>query len=326
MSNNEKRFFRWFSLLLGMVLIIVLALNLSFTQTPVPDEEDHSMKFQRDYSIYSLDMPDTLYFAGERVPVDYFDVREDLDRELLVNTYWQSHTLLLIKRANRYLPLIDSILGANGVPEDFKYIPLIESELTNAVSPAGAVGLWQFLRGTGRDYGLEINTQVDERYHVEKATEAACRFFKESYRKFGSWTLAAASFNYGRSALNRQLKRQEAESYYNLILNQETARYIYRILALKMILEDPEKYGFHIRPHDLYYPVPTRRVQVDTAVDNFAKFARDHSINYKYLKILNPWLRESYLKNPDGKTYQINIPREGERDYRSILQANIDSL
>ncbi len=326
MSNKEKRFFRWFSFLLVGFLITVLVLNLSFTNTPVPKEESHTQKFQRDYSIYSLEMPDTLYFAGERVPVDYFDVREDLDRELLVNTYWQSHTLLLIKRANRYLPVIDSILEANDVPEDFKYVPLIESELTNAVSPAGAVGIWQFLRGTARDYGLKVNSQVDERYHVEKATEAACRFFKESYEKFGSWTLAAASFNFGRSALNRQLERQEAESFYNLILNQETARYIYRILALKLILDDPAQYGFNIRAEDLYYPIPSYEVEVDTTVEDFAKFARAHSINYKYLKILNPWLRENYLKNPHGKTYHIKIPRDGQRDYRRIMEANIDSL
>jgi hypothetical protein len=326
MSNTEKRLFRWFSLLLVFTLIVVFALNISFTNTPVKENPSHTAEFQRDYSIYSLKLPDTLQFAGETVPVDYFDVREDLDRELLVNTYWQSHTLLLLKRANRYLPLMDSILRAEGVPTDFKYIPLIESELTNAVSPAGAVGLWQFLRGTARDYGLTVNSQVDERYHVEKATRAACEFFKESYRKFGSWTLAAASFNYGRSALNRQLNRQGAESYYNLILNQETARYIYRILALKLITQDPEAYGFHIRPQDLYYPIPSHEVEVDTTVDDFAAFAKAHSINYKYLKILNPWLRESYLKNPSGKTYHIKIPVNGERNYRKILKANIDSI
>jgi len=326
MSNTEKRLFRWFSLFLLLTLIVVFALNISFTNTPVKETPSHTGKFQRDYSIYSLKLPDTLHFAGEPVPVDYFDVREDLDRELLVNTYWQSHTLLLLKRANRYLPLMDSILRAEGVPTDFKYIPLIESELTNAVSPAGAVGLWQFLRGTARDYGLTVNSQVDERYHVEKATRAACAFFKESYRKFGSWTLAAASFNYGRSALNQQLNRQGADSYYNLILNQETARYIYRILALKLITNDPEAYGFHIRPQDLYYPIPSYEVEVDTTVNDFAAFAKAHSINYKYLKILNPWLRESYLKNPSGQTYHIKIPVEGERDYRKILEANIDSI
>jgi len=326
MSNKEKRFFRWFSLILIGSLVMVFAVNISFTKSPVKDKDSHYSRFRRDYGIYSLKLPDTLFFAGERVPVDYFDVREDLDRELLVNTYWQSHTLLLIKRANRYLPLIDSILEQQGVPGDFKYIPLIESELTNAVSPAGAVGLWQFLSGTARDYGLEINGQIDERYHVEKATKAACRFFKESYRKFGSWTLAAASFNYGRYALHRQLERQGADSYYNLILNQETARYIYRILALKLILEDPERFGFNIRPEDLYYPVPSYEVEVDTTVNDFAAFARSHSINYKYLKILNPWLRESYLKNPSGTTYQIKLPRRGERDYRQILEANIDSI
>ncbi len=322
MSNKEKRFFRWFTLAMMFALVVVLTLNMSLTSTPAHEGNSQSSGFNRDYNIYSLELPDTLTFAGEQVPVGYFDVREDLDRELLVNTYWQSHTLLLIKRANRYLPQIDTILENQGIPDDFKYIPLIESELTNAVSPAGAVGFWQFLKGTGRDYGLQIDGQIDERYHLEKSTRAACRFFKESYQKFGSWTLAAASFNFGRSALQRQLERQEADNYYNLVLNQETARYIYRILALKLILENPDRYGFNIPAEDLYYPIPTYRVTVDTTVEDFAGFARAHGINYKYLKILNPWLRESYLKNPRGQPYHIQLPENGQRNYRRILEAN----
>jgi len=215
--------------------------------------------------------------------------------------------------------MIEEILREHNIPEDFKYIPLIESELTHSISPAGAVGFWQFLRGTARDYGLEVNYQVDERYNIEKSTEAACEYYKDAYERFGSWTLAAASFNFGRSATARQLERQEADSYYNLILNQETARYIYRILAMKLIINNPEKYGFNLREEDLYYPIPYTKVEVDTTVQDFAKFAEQFSINYKLLKIMNPWLRENYLRNPRGKTYEIKIPEKGYRDYQKLF-------
>jgi hypothetical protein len=322
MSNKERKVFGLASVLITLGAVFVFIIGLGFTSEKKEEKPGFTQQFRKNYSIYSLKLPDSLTFADEEVPVNYFDVRESLDRELLVNTYWQSHSLLLIKRANRYFPLIEKILRENDIPEDFKYIPLIESELTQTVSPAGAVGFWQFLEGTARDYGLEVNNQVDERYHIEKSTEAACKFLHESYEKFGSWTLAAASFNFGRSAINRQLKRQEADSFYNLILNDETARYIFRILAMKIILANPEKYGFNLREEDLYYPVPNYTVEVDTSVGDFAKFAREFSINYKLLKIMNPWLRENYLRNPQGKTYHIKIPEEGYRDYRKVFASH----
>lgn len=320
MIGEERTVFRLVSALITVGLIFVFVFGLGFTSNKEEEEDPVFVRqFRNDYSIYSLNLPDSLSFAGEKVPVDYFDVREALDRELLVNTYWQSHSLLLIKRANRYFPMIEDILEKNDIPEDFKYIPLIESELTHSISPAGAVGFWQFLEGTAKDYGLEVNSQVDERYNLEKSTAAACEFFKDAYEKFDSWTLAAAAFNFGRSAIDRQLKRQGADSYYNLILNEETARYLYRILSMKLILNDPEKYGFNLREEDLYYPVPYRKVKVDTTVQDFAEFAEQFSINYKQLKIMNPWLRENYLKNSRGKTYHIKIPKEGYRDYQKLF-------
>ncbi|MCF8335862.1 MAG: lytic transglycosylase domain-containing protein [Bacteroidales bacterium] len=320
MIGKERTVFRLVSALITVGLIFVFVFGLGFTSNKEEEEDPVFVRqFRNDYSIYSLNLPDSLSFAGERVPVDYFDVREALDRELLVNTYWQSHSLLLIKRANRYFPMIEDILEKNDIPEDFKYIPLIESELTHSISPAGAVGFWQFLEGTAKDYGLEVNSQVDERYNLEKSTAAACEFFKDAYEKFDSWTLAAAAFNFGRSAIDRQLKRQGADNYYNLILNEETARYLYRILSMKLILNDPGKYGFNLREEDLYYPVPYRKVKVDTTVQDFAEFAEQFSINYKQLKIMNPWLRENYLKNSRGKTYHIKIPKEGYRDYQKLF-------
>ncbi|MFP3860262.1 MAG: lytic transglycosylase domain-containing protein [Bacteroidales bacterium] len=313
------------SLLKVLVLLlssgILILIGLSFTS----DEKGNAViqeKFNNNYSIYSLPLPDTMSFAGEDVPMNHFDVKEALDRELLVNTYWQSHTLLLIKRASRYFPVIDSILTANDVPSDFKYLALIESEFLQATSPAGAVGFWQFLSGTATDYGLEINYEVDERYNIEKSTTAAANFLKDAYENFGSWTMAAAAYNFGRKALARQVEIQKQNNYHDLLLNPETARYVYRILAVKLILENPEQYGFHVDEGSLYYPVPTYTVKVDSSISDFAKFAEEQSINYKLLKYFNPWLRQPHLKNPKGKTYHIKIPKEGYRDFEKIRQFN----
>jgi hypothetical protein len=311
--NNTSFYIMITFLLLGIVFLVSGFIN------DKEEERGFFDRFKDQYSIHALPLPDTLEFAGETVPVNYFDVRESLDRELLVNTYWQSHTLLLLKRGNRHLAEIESILKEHEVPVDLKYIPVIESELTNAVSPSGAVGVWQFLEGTAKDYGLEVNNVVDERYHIKKSTEAACNFLKDAYEKFGSWTLAAASYNFGRKAVSRQLKRQGADSYYNLVLNEETARYVYRILAIKLIFENPDRYGFNFNFDDLYHSIPTKQVEVDSSVKDFPAFAAEHGINYKLLKIFNPWLRQNYLTNKRGKTYLIEIPEENYRDYQNIL-------
>ena len=309
--------------LLSFVVLIVFINSVSEKGTG--DDYFHEA-FQKKYSIFSLPVPDSLNFAGELVPLDYFDVRESLDQELLVNTYWQSQTLLFIKRANRYFPAIEKILHEHDIPEDFKYLVLAESDLKNAVSPSGAVGIWQLLKGTARDYGLEVNAEVDERYHFEKSTEAACEYLKDAHDLFGSWTMAAASYNMGRRGLIRQVNRQKENGYFDLLLNSETGRYVYRILAIKLILEDPNKYGFYVRDEDLYHPIPTMEVKVDTAVADFADFAKEHSINYKILKYFNPWLRDSFLTNKKGKEYTIKIPKEGYRSHEKIIDyAEIDS-
>ena len=198
-----------------------------------------------------------------------------------------------------------------GVPDDFKYLAVIESGLTQAVSPANAVGFWQLLKGTGRDLGLEINSNVDERYHIEKSTRAACQYLKESKRDFGSWTLAAAAYNAGRAGIARQQERQKVKDYYDLLLGEETGRYVFRILALKEIMSNPYEYGFKFEESDLYKHIPTKKVKVDTAVDDFPDFAAKYGINYKILKIHNPWLREAHLNNASGKAYYVDIPEEG---------------
>ncbi len=265
------------------------------------------------YAVHALDIPDNPELFGESVPVEHFDVWESFDRELLVNTYWQSQTLLFLKRAARYFPIIEPILEEYGVPDDFKYLALAESGLTNAISPANAVGFWQFLRGTARDYGLEVNDEVDERYHLEKSTVAACRFLLESYVRYGTWTMSAASYNAGRRGMDNQINIQKENNYYDLLLNEETRRYVFRILALKTIMENPAEYGFHFNETHLYPGIEYFEVPVDTSVADFADFAKEFNTNYKILKYFNPWLRRPHLTNPQGRTYYIKLPVEGAR-------------
>jgi hypothetical protein len=261
--------------------------------------------------VKALDIPSSIAFAGEEVPLQDTDVRERLDREIHVNTYWQSNMLLMIKKANRFFPQIEPLLEKHGLPNDFKYLAVAESGLDNVRSHAGASGFWQFMKGTGKEYGLEINNYVDERYNLELSTKVAAEYLKKSKKRFGSWTTAAAAYNAGNAGISKQMKRQDASNYYSLLLNSETSRYVFRILAFKEILSNPEKYGFYVDQEDLYQPIPTRVVVVNTPIENFAVFAKEQGINYKILKIHNPWLRETYLKNASGKEYKLKIPEPG---------------
>ena len=263
--------------------------------------------------VLSPRMPERLSFAGEEVPLQMFDVFESLEKELIVNAYLHSSTMQCIKRAARFFPAIEPILKANGIPDDFKYLCVIESSLTQAVSPAGAAGFWQFLKTTAAEFGLEVNTEVDERYNIDLSTAAACRYLQSARDQFGSWTMAAAAYNMGKAGAARQVRRQRISNYYDLLLNDETARYVYRILALKVIMEQPGTYGFTLQPNELYAPIPCDTVKVSTPVPDLVKFAFDHGINYKTLKIMNPWLRETTLSNKRGKTYRILIPEAGFR-------------
>ena len=317
---------RYYSPIALMIILVIAAIFINSRPEEKVKDVDYQQAFQKKYSIFSISIPEQLSFAGENVPLDHFDVREALDQEILVNTYWQSKTLLYLKRANKYFPEIERILKENDIPDDFKYLALAESDLKNAVSPSGAVGMWQLLKGTAKDYGLEVNNEVDERYHFQKSTEVACEFLKDSYEKFGSWSMAAASYNVGRRGLTKQVNRQKQNNYYDLLLNEETGRYVYRVLAIKMILENPDEFGFHVRKQDMYLEIPTYEVEVDSAVTDFADFAQKFSINYKVLKYFNPWLRESYLTNKSGKKYYIRIPKEGFRSYSKQVNFNgIDS-
>lgn len=297
--------------ILGLVLIVGVSGLFIFAEKDPPTDERFESKLINEYNVYALPLPEEIDFAGEPVPMSDPDVRERMDRELLVNTYWQSNGLLMFKRANKYFPIIEPILEKHGVPDDFKYLAVIESGLMNVVSPAGARGIWQIMPATAREYGLEVNDNVDERYHLVKSTEAACRYLLASKERFGSWTLAAAAYNAGNAGINRRLEGQKVEDYYNLLLGEETGRYMFRILAMKEILSNPKKYGFNFREKDLYTMVPSFVVEVDKPIDDLAAFAQQYEINYKILKIHNPWLRETKLNNRSGKKYQIEIPHKG---------------
>lgn len=297
---------------IGLLCLAVLFIN-AFQQTPTKNKinENSEKTKENGYNVYALEVPDYLNFAGEPVPLKNPDILERMDKELLVNTYWQSNGLLMFKRAQKYFPIIEPILAKHGIPDDFKYLAVIESGLTNAKSPAGASGFWQIMKATGQENGLEVNDNVDERYHLEMATEVACKYLKKSKEELGSWTLAAAAYNAGNYGISRRLEAQKVTGYYDLLLGEETGRYVFRIVALKEILTHPSKYGFNYSEKDLYATIPTYKVPVDTVVSDFAQFAKDLGINYKILKIHNPWLRENELNNQSRKQYYIDIPIKG---------------
>lgn len=262
-------------------------------------------------------LPDKLEFAKESVPLSNFDVRESLDREMLSVANFHSQTLLYIKKTNRYFAVIEPILKKNGIPDDFKYLALAESGfLDKIVSPAGAAGIWQFMKGAAIENGLEINDEVDERFHFEKSTEAACKFLKTAYSKYGNWTMVAASYNAGVSGIKRQEEFQNSSNYYDLFLNEETSRYLFRIMALKLIVGEPLKYGFKVTEQEKYPIIPSREIKVEESIKNLTDFARSNNVNYKLLKQFNPWLKQTYLKNPRRKTYTFRIPDAGK--YRSF--------
>jgi membrane-bound lytic murein transglycosylase D len=300
-------------ILLGLLFVLLAGTSgWLFIQSP----QNTTLVMQRtivneqNYRIISFDLPMELHFADVRIPLELFYTRESLERELLVNTYWHSSTLLLLKRANRWFPVIEPILAAHHVPDDFKFLAMIESNLTNARSPAGAVGFWQFLEGTAKDYKLEISRDVDERYHVELATAAACRYLLNAYNRFGDWALVAAAYNAGNRRISDFLNEQMANSYFDLLMAEETERYLFRILAMKIIFQNPEKFGFYPEIEKLYPPLAYEGVVIDQSIDNLAVFSKQQGISYKLLKHYNPWLRTNKLAVSRGKTYLVKLPVE----------------
>ncbi|RCS27134.1 lytic transglycosylase domain-containing protein [Polaribacter sp. WD7] len=295
--------------LLSVVLITVVFINAINTKNTISfQKENDPINTHESYKIKALKLPKNLNLAGERVPLEKTDIKERMDRELLVNTYWQSNGLLLIKRANKYFPVLEPLLKKYGLPDDFKFLALAESGFIDETSTAGAAGMWHFLKSTGKEFGLEINSNVDERYHIEKATKVAAEYLKKSKEKLGSWTLAAAAYNAGNYGVSKRLETQQVTSYYDALLPDETERYIFRIIALKEVISNPKKYGFVFDESDLYTLTETKIVKVDTAITNIASFAKKFGTNYKELKLYNPWLRENKLNNKSRKLYEIKIP------------------
>lgn len=293
----------------SLVLMIIIALVMSIVAIKTANKRPISLE-QIVIQSHDIEFCDNIYFAGEKVPLEMFNIRERYERELLSNTYFHSNTMVLLKRSKRWFPVIEPILKEYGVPDDFKYLCVIESYLSNVVSPAGAAGFWQFMKGTAQEYDLEISKEVDMRYNVELETEAACKYFLKAYERFGSWTLVAAAYNAGSARVAKFMKEQGATSYYDLLMAEETERYVFRILAIKTIFENPEKYGIYVSNELSYQPYKYYTVKVDKDVKNWAEFAKEHDITYKLLKVFNPWLRSNSLKVKNGKVYEIKIPKK----------------
>ena len=302
--------------ILTLILVFCIGATIPTLIGSSQVNEQHSAKSEVPYCVTSPTVPAQVTFDGETIDLRRYDRRERMDREILAFTYMHSTTMLLIKRANRYFPIIEPILKANGIPDDFKYLMVIESNLNStARSPAGAAGLWQFMPTTGREFGLEVNENVDERYHIEKATVAACKYFKQAYAKYGDWIAVSAAYNAGQARISSQLEKQLASHAMDLWLVEETSRYMFRLLAAKAVISNPQRYGFLLKREHLYPAIPYTEVTVTTGIDNLAQFAKNKGITYAQLKDANPWLRDTSLMNKSGRTYILKIPTQAGMHY-----------
>lgn len=325
----KKGFFIISYFILGATIVFLLLANTNVVKNnknSISPNENRDSSYEFDYllKIHPVPLPEKITFCNENVPLNIYYVRESLERELLINSYLHASTIQNIKRANRFFPIIEPILKANNIPDDMKYLAIAESNLLNVVSPSKAAGFWQFLKETAKSYNLEVNDEIDERYNLEKATVAACAYLQESYLKYGTWAASAASYNMGQNGLDRVIKNQKDSIYYNLDLNRETSRYVYRIIALKTILENPQNYGFYIKKSELYPLIPTDSILVDSTIENLPDFAKSLNLNYKILVDFNPWLRKYTLPNKSKKSYKLLIPKEGYLDYDNKLITDKD--
>jgi hypothetical protein len=308
MSTHFIRKISLLTIVLIFGAIIILVFTFSSHKDNMDDQKTKNNEKVVNQEVVAPKLPKSISFAGEKAPLEIFYVREGLDKEMLINAYWHSSTIMLLKKANRFFPMIEPLLKENNIPNDFKYLALIESGFNTVVSPSGAAGYWQFMEKTAREYGLEVNDHIDERYNEEKATRAACQYFNDSFEDFQNWTLVAAAYNAGKRRISESVEQQKTNNYYELNLNEETSRYVYRILAMKSIYENPEKYGFLLTESDLYQPIPTKEIKVTETIPDLVAFAQEHKISYKMLKLFNPWLRSSQLPDASGRTYYVKIP------------------
>ena len=306
---------------IGLSVLLTIGLACYAIKQNDALNDDFTPRCYYDNTLSAPYIPEQLTFAGEEVPLDIYWVRESLDRELIGVCYQHSLTLMTFKLSGRWLPVIEPILKEEGLPDDFKYLCMAESNLRQVVSPAKAAGFWQFMDATAKLYGLEVREDVDERYHVEKATRAACRYLKGSKERLGSWALAAAAYNMGEGGVKKNMTAQSCDNYWDLYLNQETARYMYRILAYKCIFENPQQYGVRLTKADLYSPIPTKDVEVTTSIPDLYKFAQDHHTTYRELKELNPWLRSKKLTVGEKK-YTIKVPKKSKESFFELFRSN----
>ena len=290
-----------------LLVIFIFSFFYSFSQELKNQKENNY--YLGSYQVKSPHIPEELFFCNEKVPIKNQDILERFDREIIVNTYFHSKAILILKRSNKYFSIIEKYLKEYQIPEDFKYLAIAESALENAISPAGAKGFWQFMPKTGKAYGLEINDLIDERYNLEKSTEAACKYLKKLYKQFESWTLAAAAYNMGPNALSKQMIKQQVNNYYDLKLNNETSRYVFRIIAYKLIDENPKLYGFNLKQEDLYPPLKTYNIEINKEISDLAKYAINIDQNYKIIKYLNPWILKNSI-DATQKPYIIKLPLE----------------
>ncbi len=290
-----------------ILVLAIIAISLLFVSSKNTEKEDQATKMEKGAHVYPIPIPSHLSFAEEPIPLSKYGIKERLDRELLVNTYWQSNTMIMLKRSKRIFTVIEPILEQYGIPDDFKYLAVAESGLVNVTSHLGAKGIWQFMKSSGKDYGLRINDQVDERLHLVKSTKAACVYLKEAYERFGTWSLAAASYNRGMAGIRRDLAKQFVTDYYDLHLNAETSRYMLRLLALKQIFDNPRDFGFHIEDKDYYTFQAFVHTVVDEDIPNISEYAQSIGTNYHILKSMNPWIKGNELRLSNGP-YTIKAP------------------
>jgi membrane-bound lytic murein transglycosylase D len=327
---------RWFRHLLALpvffLLFLCTKLIYSSYHNPISDSDYKKFLFS-DYKLFGVTIPKDLNFCGEKVPLDNFGVKKELEKQFWMNAFNQPQTLILHKKAGRYFPLIEPIMKKNGVPDDFKYVAMLESGLTNSTAGSTAAGFWGLMIPVAQGYGLEVDDQVDERFNIEKATDVACKIFKAGYKKYKNWTLSAASYDMGTGALDKQMEKQGVTNYYDLDLNSETAMYVYRLLAFKEIISRPEAYGYKLSKRELFAPIPTYVVKVDSSITDLNAFAISQSSTVQILKTLNPWLLKNSLRNPEHKTYEILFPRKGVKlygmdpiDSLAIVPVKTDSL
>lgn len=301
-------------------LIIIIFIGTCCWAVTKSKTENEPIRYNCENTITSPPVPSEITFAGEEVPIDVYWVYESLDRELIINSYQHSKTLRIFKLSSRIFPIIEKILKEEGVPDDFKYLCVAESGLENVTSPANAGGYWQFIPSTAKIYGLEISNDVDERCHLEKSTRAACKFLKKLKNQFGSWTMAAAAYNRGEGGLQNAVDDQKREQYWDLWLNAETSRYIFRILSFKLLFENPQTYGIKICPAQMYHPIETKKINITSSITSLPRFADEHHVTYREIRNLNPWIRNNKLTVSPGKSYQIEIPKKSKDNYRTLFK------